>query len=231
MPNMPTAHSAMTAFAPATLRERNRRSGISGSAIRAWRATKRPAAGAHAAQHERPRRAPAVLLDPEDRVDAEHQARGEQRGAGEVGARAERRCPAGPRRPEREQRGRDADRHVDEEDPVPVDRLGQRAAGEQADRAAGRRDEAVDADRLGLLARLREHRHDDAEDDGGGDRAADALHEARRDQHARALRQRAQQRGDGEEGDAGTGTRAAGRRGRRPGRRAAAGRRTRSGTR
>ena len=29
----------MTRFAPATLRERNRRSGISGLAIRAWRAT------------------------------------------------------------------------------------------------------------------------------------------------------------------------------------------------
>ena len=61
-------------------------------------------------------------------------------------------------------RGDDADRDVDEEDPVPVDRLGQDAAGEQADRAAGRGDEAVDADRLRLLARLGEHRHDHAED-------------------------------------------------------------------
>ena len=33
--------------------------------------------------------------------------------------------------------GDDADRQVDEEDPVPVDGLGQHAAGEQPDRAAG----------------------------------------------------------------------------------------------
>ena len=39
MPNIPTTSSAMTTFAPATLRERKRRSGISGLATRAWRAT------------------------------------------------------------------------------------------------------------------------------------------------------------------------------------------------
>ena len=39
MPNSPTTSSACTTFAPATLRERNSRSGMSGSAMRAWRAT------------------------------------------------------------------------------------------------------------------------------------------------------------------------------------------------
>ena len=45
--------------------------------------------------------------------------------------------------------------------------------------APAERDEAVDADRLRLLARLGEHRHDHAEDHGRGHRAADALEEAR----------------------------------------------------
>ena len=40
MPNIPTTSSAWTALAPETLRERNRRSGISGFSIRAWRTRK-----------------------------------------------------------------------------------------------------------------------------------------------------------------------------------------------
>ena len=39
MPNMPATNRAWTMLAPDTLRERNRRSGISGFAIRAWRKT------------------------------------------------------------------------------------------------------------------------------------------------------------------------------------------------
>jgi hypothetical protein len=86
---------------------------------------------------------------------------------------------------------------------VPVDRLGQDAAGQQADRRARGGDEAEDADRLGLLGGLREHRHDHPEDDRGGQRAADALHEARADEHLLALRDAAQQRRDGEDEQAG----------------------------
>src|SRR5581483_10346995 len=50
----------------------------------------------------------------------------------------------------REHDGADADREVDEEDPVPVDRLGQRTTDEQPNGAAGRRDEREHADRLRL---------------------------------------------------------------------------------
>ena len=99
--------------------------------------------------------------------------------------------------------GGDADRQVDEEDPVPADRLGQDAAGEQADRRARGRDEAVDADRLRLLGGLREHRHDHPEDHRGGHRPADALDEARGHQHLLALGQPARERRDGEDGEAG----------------------------
>ena len=105
--------------------------------------------------------------------------------------------------PQCERGGRDPDRDVHEEDPVPVDGLGEHAAGEQADRRAGRRHERVDADRLRLLPRLGEHRDDHPEDHGRRHRAADALDEAGRDQHLLALGEAAQQRGDGEDAEPG----------------------------
>src|SRR5829696_7046197 len=107
MPNIPTTSNAWTAFAPATLRERNSRSGISGLAMRAWRTTKATSS------------ATATAASASVRVEV----------------RAGLEAQAGARRDQAdgEQRGDDADGQVDEEDPVPVDRLGQRAAGEQAD--------------------------------------------------------------------------------------------------
>jgi hypothetical protein len=83
---------------------------------------------------------------------------------------------------------------------VPVDALGEDAPGEQPDRGAGRGDEAVHANRLGLLPGLGEHRHDDAEDHTRGQRAAHALDEARSDQHLLALREAADQRRPREHG-------------------------------
>ena len=85
--------------------------------------------------------------------------------------------------------------HVDEEDPVPAQRLRERAAGEQPDRAAAGGHERVHAHRLGLLGPLGELGHDDREDHARGDRAADALEQARADQHRLAVRHPAQHRG------------------------------------
>ena len=84
------------------------------------------------------RRAPAVLADPQDRVDAEHQRAGDQRRAGEVGALVE--ADPGPvgDQAQRQVGGGDPDRQVDEEDPVPADRLGEDAA-ERAGRSSRRR--------------------------------------------------------------------------------------------
>jgi hypothetical protein len=82
---------------------------------------------------------------------------------------------------------------------VPVDRLRENAAGEQADRAAAGSDECVDPDRLGLLPRLREHRDDHPQDHGRRHRAAHALHEARTHEHLLALGEPAEERGGGEE--------------------------------
>ena len=86
---------------------------------------------------------------------------------------------------------------------MPADRLGQDAAGEQADRAAGGGDEAVDADRFRLLPRLREHGHDHPEDHRRGEGAADAGEEAAADQHRLVLGDGAEQRGGDEDREAG----------------------------
>ena len=85
---------------------------------------------------------------------------------------------------------------------MPVDGLRQNAADEQPDRAAGRRHEPIDADRLRLLPRLGEHRHDHAEDHGRGHRAADALDEARGHEHLLRLRRTARERGQREHREA-----------------------------
>src|SRR6185312_1018705 len=86
------------------------------------------------------------------------------------------------------------DRDVDEEDPVPADRVGEDAAGEQPHRAAGGGHEGVDPDRLRLLPWLGEHGDDHAEDHSGGHRPADSLDEAGPDEYLLTLCRPAQER-------------------------------------
>ena len=140
------------------------------------------------------RRAPAVDGGLDDGVDAEHQRRGDQEGANDVGTLAEPDARVVLEQLGGEQRGRDPDRKVDQEDRVPADGLGQDAPGQEADRRARGGHETVDADGPGLIPRLREHGHDHAQDDRRAHRAADALYEPSRDQHLGAPRQAAQQR-------------------------------------
>ena len=102
-----------------------------------------------------------------------------------------------------ERERRDADREVDEEDPVPAQRLGEQAAGEQAERAAGDRDEDVGAHRAGALGGLRELGDDDREDHRRLGGRADALEEARADQRLLRRGDAAQQRRDRERDEAG----------------------------
>ena len=148
-------------------------------------------------------RPPTDVGDVEDRVDAEHQPGDEQDRAGDVGPLVEADPGLVVDQPHREERGEDPDRDVDEEDPVPADRLGQDATGEQADRPARGGDETVDADRFRLLARLGEHRHDHPQHDGRGQGPGDALDEPGRDQHPLGLGECAEQRGEDEDGQAG----------------------------
>ena len=133
------------------------------------------------------RRAPAVIGGLDDRVDAHHQRRDDQAGTRQVGPFGDADATVALQVAQGERAGDDRDRQVDDEDPVPIDRLGDRAAGEQADRAARGGDERVDADRFRLLPGLGEHGDDHPEDDGGGEGAADALDEARDDQDRLAV--------------------------------------------
>jgi hypothetical protein len=101
-----------------------------------------------------PRPTPSSAGRLDDRVDGEHQRAGDQHARRDVGALAKPMPVVAAIRRRAATAVAIADRDVDEEDPVPVDRLGQDAAGQQADRAARGGDERVDADRLRLLARL-----------------------------------------------------------------------------
>ncbi len=152
-------------LAPVTLRERKMRSGMSG-----LRAVPRAPRTPPATPATPPRAAsvlpgaPAVFgggLD--DRVDAQHQRACDEHRAGDIGALGEADPPFAIEQAHSESDRGDADGDVDEEDPVPVDRLGEHPAGKQPHGAARGGHEGVDADRLGLLARLGEHRDDHAE--------------------------------------------------------------------
>ena len=102
-----------------------------------------------------------------------------------------------------EREGGRADREVDEEDPVPAQHLGQQASDEQAERAAGDRDEHVRAHRAGPLGGLRELGDDDRQDHRGLGGGADALEHAGADQRLLARGEPAQQRRERERDEAG----------------------------
>jgi hypothetical protein len=94
------------------------------------------------------------------------------------------------------------DRQVDEEDPVPADRLGQDAAEQQAERRPAGDHERVEAHRLGSLRGLGELHGDDRDDHRGGERGGGALQEAGDYQRAAAGGEAAEHRGGDEGGDA-----------------------------
>ena len=96
-------------------------------------------------------------------------------------------------------RTQDPDRHVDEEDPLPAQQLGQHAAEQHPGRAAHGAHRAPVAERAVALVALVEGGGDDRQ---GGRRhhgAAEPLDRARGGQHALARRQAAGQRGGREE--------------------------------
>ena len=141
---------------------------------------------------------PAVRGHLDDRVDRAHQRGGDEQRAEPVHAvsEAEPAVGADQRLAERE-RG-EADREVDEEDPVPAQRLGEQAAGEEPERASGHRHEDVGAHRAGSLGDPRELGDDDREDHRRLRGRADALEEARCDQRPLRRGDAAQERRDRE---------------------------------
>jgi hypothetical protein len=105
-------------------------------------------------------------------------------------------------RRDRDQGGDHAERHVDEEDPAPVQVLADQAADRRAERQAEGADRAPDADRGGPLPRVGERRRDDRQGGGHQHRRAEALHRPGGDQHPGAAREPGRQRGQREDGQA-----------------------------
>src|ERR671932_413442 len=70
---------------------------------------------------------------------------------------------------------RRADGDVDEEDPLPAERVGEHAAEQDAGRRAEAADRAPDAERDVALAALGERRGEDRQRGGRDDRGAEAL--------------------------------------------------------
>ena len=97
--------------------------------------------------------------------------------------------------------GDDADRHVDEEDGLPVDVLDEHAAEDRPGDQRDPRDAAVDAERRAEF-RPPEGRGDDRRRDRREDRAADALYPAGDLQLGDILRERAAERRCGEDEEA-----------------------------
>ncbi len=148
-------------------------------------------------------RAPAVRARLHDGVDGAHQRGRDQERSEPVdaGSRALA-CIVGDQSAT-EGDGHHADGQVDEEDPVPAERLSEHSPGEQAERSAGDGDEHVCAHRSGALARLRELGGDDREDHRRLHRGADALDEAGADQFSLTGRKPAERRGGREHDHAG----------------------------
>ncbi len=102
----------------------------------------------------------------------------------------------------RDPQAEDADRDVDQEDPLPVQAAGQRAADERADGEGGADGGAVGGQRPGALLHVGVGVGQQRERDGEHDRRADALHGARYIEEDDVGRGRAGRRGGGEDGEA-----------------------------
>ncbi len=153
-----------------------------------------------AEQAERFCRRPAVLVGIHDRVNGDDQRAGDRDRARDVEARRGRNVNLG-QEPQGEQDDHDADREVDEEDPVPADQVGDDPAEQDAEASAARGDEPEDSHRLRALARLGEEVDHERQRDGGSDGASDPLHAARDHEHPLRGREPAGERRDREHGD------------------------------
>jgi hypothetical protein len=155
------------------------------------------------AEAERARRAPAVALGLDDHIDQEREPAGDAERAQVISSAL---CDLGARAGHEAQRQRHrdhADRHVDEEDPRPRQRLREHAAEQQADRRAAGGERRPQAQRLALGIAGGEGGVDDRERRGGHEGRPDPLGRTRADQHRGGAREPIDERGGGEERDAG----------------------------
>ena len=147
---------------------------------------------------EDPARAPAVVVPLDQRIREPEEAdrRGDK--SRQIEALLLRLVTALGDDEARDDDARDPDRDVDEEDPAPVDLLGEDAADQRADRKRHRGHADPDADRCSALPRW-EGGDDDRKRRRVHQRRSNALHDAGADQVARAGREAARERGGRED--------------------------------
>ena len=132
-------------------------------------------------QHQRLGGRPAGVVGVHERVDEQRQAGGDGDGARDVEVARAVVTRLGQQARGEQRRG-DADRHVDEQHPLPAGPLGEHAAEQHARGAAGTGDRAPDAERLVAFSTLGEHRGHERERGRGEQRGAEALDGAGDDQ-------------------------------------------------
>ena len=145
---------------------------------------------------------PAGVVGVDERVDEQRQAGRDRHGAADVEGALGGLVVALGQQARGEQRGGDADRHVDEQDPLPAQVLGQHAAEQHARGAARAGDGAPDAQRAVALGALGEGVGHDRQRGGGDQRGAEALQGARADEPDVGLGQAAEQRREREDDEA-----------------------------
>jgi hypothetical protein len=101
----------------------------------------------------------------------------------------------------RERQHRDADWDVDEEDPVPAERVRQDPAQQDANRSAAGGDESEDPHRFRPLRRLGEEGDDERERHSGDDGRAEALQRPGADQQDLGPRESTTERRESEDHD------------------------------
>ena len=132
-------------------------------------------------QADRPGRRPAGVVRVDDRVDEQGQARGDRYGSRSVEVLHVGRGVALGHEHEDERHREEPDGHVEQEDPLPADRVGDHATDDQPERGARRADGAPDAESLVALGSFAERGHDDRERRGCHHGSADALQGTRGD--------------------------------------------------
>jgi hypothetical protein len=144
---------------------------------------------------------PADLVALHDGVDGEDQRPSHGDSAADVEPPFPGRRLHGRAEVDGEHEDRDADRNVDEKDPVPAQKVREDPAEKHTGSPASREHEADDAHGFRPFGRLGEHDHDQREDDDRDDRAAEALDCASRDEKRLGGSKSARERGRREDRD------------------------------
>ena len=206
MPKIPKAHSIIVTVPPAAKTRDREQLRIIHHRVRGAGLDQRECRSGYCGEREGAEdqdRGPALVVPFDQRVGQGEQRHGRGDEAGEVQVPLHRRIPGLIHEGHGDREGDDPDRHVNEEDPAPVQMLADETADQRAERQCHRADRRPDPDRRGALPGVLERRHDDRQrgrDDEGG---AQALHQPGRDQDSTAASQTCAegcQREDGQPG-------------------------------